>query len=452
MNKTVNNAELVIKKITSSLKHIVNIPIELNQYTDNETISISIITMMYDWYRAHNLYKYVADQGYNVNIQFLKNEEDLDLELFHKSHFIILSKIISNKVFDACRYYCTVHKKILIYDLDDCFHQINLVNKSYEYYNLESNIGQTGLSLLSNNISQSDHVFYSTRELMSFYLPLNFNQSLLPNYLDLDYRYKDVEAADWRVVAKEQNCDFDDETVIVGFFGSESHAEDLDTLEYVLPLILAKKNVLLSICSGRDLIVHSVLKHCQIPYNKFFFYDFDNILDYPKLIKSFDIGIAPLINNIFNRCKTPLKLMEYGALGIPYVASKVAPYQRYHLESNAEGGFICNSNEEWLDALSKLIDDKQLRKSTGSSIQSFVYNNNDVSNGFVPLMQSLKTISDNSSNKFKKPDYYQLSDVYNKIPKIRPEVLIDTICPCGSGDLYLNCKNGCYPAWGEIKE
>ena len=51
-----------------------------------------------------------------------------------------------------------------------------------------------------------------------------------------------------------------------------------------------------------------------------------------------------------------------------------------------------------------------------------------------------------------KPDYYQLSDVYNKIPKIRPEVLIDTICPCGSGDLYLNCKNGCYPAWGEIKE
>ena len=144
--------------------------------------------------------------------------------------------------------------------------------------------------------------------------------------------------------------------------------------------------------------------------------------------------------------------MEYGALGIPYVASKVAPYQRYHLESNAEGGFICNSNEEWLDALSKLIDDKKLRKSMGSSIQSFVYNNNDVSNGFVPLMQSLKTISDNSSNKIKKPDYYQLSDVYNKIPKIRPEVLIDTICPCGSGDLYLNCKNGCYPAWGEIKE
>jgi hypothetical protein len=67
-------------------------------------------------------------------------------------------------------------------------------------------------------------------------------------------------------------------------------------------------------------------------------------------------------------------------------------------------------------------------------------------------MQSLKTIIDNSSNKFKKPDYYQLSDIYNKIPKVRAYMTISTVCPCGSGDIYINCKNNCYPAWGEIKE
>ena len=452
MNKIVTDAELVIKKIASSVKHIDNLPITLNQLNENEGLCISIVTMMYDWYRAHNLYKYVAEQGYSVNIQFIEKDDDLNMQLFNQSHFVILSKIISNKIFDAVRYYCTVHNKILIYDLDDCFHQINLINKSYDYYNLESNIGQTGLNLLSNNISKSDHVFYSTRELMSFYLPLNFNQSLLPNYLDIDFRYKNVEAVDWRKFAKEQNCDFDDDTVIIGFFGSESHAEDLDSLEYVLPLILVKRNVLFAVCSGRDLVIHSVLKHCQIPYNKFFFYDFDNVKEYPKYVKSFDIGLAPLHNTIFNRCKTPLKLMEYGALGIPYVASKVAPYQRYHIESQCVGGYICKSNEEWTDALITLIDDKTARKTMGSNLQDFVYNNNDVSNGFIPLMQSLKTISDNTSNKFKKPDYYQLSDIYNKIPKVRPDVSSDTVCPCGSGDLYLNCKNSCYPAWGEIKE
>lgn len=452
INKVVHDAEQVIKKVTCSLEPIMNLPINLDTKPENDGISISILTMMYDWYRAYNLYKYVSDQGYAVNIQFVEKEEDLKIDLFKTSNFVILSKIISKKIFTKCREYCTEHNKILIFDIDDCFHSINKVNKSYDYYNTESQIGQTGLTLLAENINQSDHVFFSSRELMSFYLSLNPNYSLLPNYLDMDFRYKNVEAVDWKIYAKEQHCTYDDNTVVLGFFGSESHAEDLDTLENILPSIITKKNVLLGICSGRDLIVHSILKKCQIPYDKFFFYDFGDIKQYPKYVKSFDIGIAPLVHNDFNICKTPLKLMEYGALGIPYVASKIAPYQRYHLESKGVGGFLCQNHEDWMHHFELLIDDSILRKKMGSELMKYVYNNNDVSNGFISLMQSLKTIKDNSINQFKKPDYFQLSDIYNKIPKVRYHKTKDTICPCGSGDLYLNCKNECYPSWGEIKE
>lgn len=452
MNKIVNDAEQVIKKVTCSLEPIVNLSIKLKTESDNEGISISIVTMMYDWYRAYNLYKFVSDQGYAVNIQYIEKDDDVNTNFFDKSHFVIMSKIISKKVFTKCRDYCTENNKILIFDIDDCFHLINKVNKSYDYYNNVSEIGQTGLTLLAENINNSDHVFYSSRELISFYVTLNPNYSLLPNYLDIDFRYKNIKPIDWKSVAKNQNCEFDDNTVILGFFGSESHAEDLETLENILPNILAKKNTLLSICSGRDLIVHSILKKCQIPNNKFFFYDFGDVKQYPQYIKSFDIGIAPLVHNDFNICKTPLKLMEYGAVGIPYIASKIAPYQRYHLESNKVGGFLCQNHDDWITSFEKLIDDSKLRKKMGSDLMNYVYNNNDVSHGFIPLMQSLKTIKDNSINQFKKPDYYQLSDIYNKIPKIRYHKTKDTICPCGSGDLYLNCKNECYPAWGEIKE
>ena len=80
-------------------------------------------------------------------------------------------------------------------------------------------------------------------------------------------------------------------------------------------------------------------------------------------------------------------------------------------------------------AFETLLDDSELKNKMGSELQKYVYNNNDVSNGFVPLMQSLKTISDNSYNKFKKPDYYQLSDIYNGIPKIRSFITAETICP-----------------------
>ena len=33
--------------------------------------------------------------------------------------------------------------------------------------------------------------------------------------------------------------------------------------------------------------------------------------------QSADIFIAPLVDNIFNQCKSPIKFFEYSALGVP---------------------------------------------------------------------------------------------------------------------------------------
>ncbi len=49
---------------------------------------------------------------------------------------------------------------------------------------------------------------------------------------------------------------------------------------------------------------------------------------YPKLLAGFDIGLAPLIDSPFNRCKSDLKYVEYGKVGVPAVFSKVGPYTR----------------------------------------------------------------------------------------------------------------------------
>lgn len=39
------------------------------------------------------------------------------------------------------------------------------------------------------------------------------------------------------------------------------------------------------------------------------------------------VGIAPLVNSQFNRCKSNLKILEYGAMGLATVASNVYPYR-----------------------------------------------------------------------------------------------------------------------------
>ncbi|MDH5314848.1 MAG: hypothetical protein OEW44_00090 [Gemmatimonadota bacterium] len=41
----------------------------------------------------------------------------------------------------------------------------------------------------------------------------------------------------------------------------------------------------------------------------------------------FTIGLAPLVDNAFNRSKSDIKILEYAALGIPWIASGVGPYE-----------------------------------------------------------------------------------------------------------------------------
>lgn len=68
----------------------------------------------------------------------------------------------------------------------------------------------------------------------------------------------------------------------------------------------------------------------------------------------FDIGLAPLRGTEFTRSKSPLKAMEYGALGIPVVASDVEPYSGY--VQHGVTGFLCRTAKDWRTALDALMD------------------------------------------------------------------------------------------------
>lgn len=78
---------------------------------------------------------------------------------------------------------------------------------------------------------------------------------------------------------------------------------------------------------------------------------------------NFDIGIAPLVTNHFNGCKSPIKAMEYGARAIPVVASNVEPYASYVV--HGETGFLANDDDEWVEYLTQLSQDRYLRYRLG---------------------------------------------------------------------------------------
>ncbi len=72
-----------------------------------------------------------------------------------------------------------------------------------------------------------------------------------------------------------------------------------------------------------------------------------------------DIGLAPLADTPFNRCKSSIKLMDYAALGLAIVASDGAVY-RATLEG--AGLLVPNSAVAWFDALAGLIRTPRRRR------------------------------------------------------------------------------------------
>ncbi|PKQ29582.1 MAG: hypothetical protein CVT60_04550, partial [Actinobacteria bacterium HGW-Actinobacteria-10] len=91
--------------------------------------------------------------------------------------------------------------------------------------------------------------------------------------------------------------------------------------------------------------------------------------EYPDLLGEFHIGLAPVVDTVFNESKSDLKYLEYTRRGIPVVASRAPCYER----SIAHGvnGFLASNAKDWLKYLSRLIQDVELRRDIGAKGMDF---------------------------------------------------------------------------------
>lgn len=64
----------------------------------------------------------------------------------------------------------------------------------------------------------------------------------------------------------------------------------------------------------------------------------------------FDLGVAPLVSGPFNDCKSAIKVMDYAAMGLPALASRMPAYTEY-LESDVDCFHADNEVSAWVDAL-----------------------------------------------------------------------------------------------------
>ena len=87
----------------------------------------------------------------------------------------------------------------------------------------------------------------------------------------------------------------------------------------------------------------------------------------------FDIGLAPLVDNEFNKGKSCIKFYEYASVGTVTLASDVLPYKD---EVNYRAK---NTKKDWKKKLERLIVDEAFREKTLKEQQEWVRKNRDVS-------------------------------------------------------------------------
>lgn len=71
-----------------------------------------------------------------------------------------------------------------------------------------------------------------------------------------------------------------------------------------------------------------------------------------------DVGLAPLVDDSFNRCRSPIKFVEYTACNIATVASDVGVYR----PAMRPGCGLVVQEQEWSSALEQFVTDAQLRR------------------------------------------------------------------------------------------
>lgn len=96
------------------------------------------------------------------------------------------------------------------------------------------------------------------------------------------------------------------------------------------------------------------------------------IHQYPSVLASLnlDLALAPLEQNLFNECKSNLRLLEYGACGFPVICSDVRCFQSDGLPVTR----VKNRFKDWVEAIRAHINDLDAAARAGDELRTAVLN------------------------------------------------------------------------------
>lgn len=227
-------------------------------------------------------------------------------------------------------------RKRLILDFDDAIWMPD-PNRNSALYKIIKQFNKTKLiARWSYKVSVGNHF------LSRFACQYNANVSLIPTCVDTELRYCKI---------KQQGAGLP----VIGWTGSHSTIAYLDLLVPVLQQLEQNYDfAFLVICDRKPVL----------PLRSLVFLPWNPSMEIDDLLQM-DIGVMPLGADAWSEGKCGFKLIQYLALGIPAVASRVGVNQ--DIVGAAETGYLCDNSDDWYQALEHLLLDAGKRNLLGTA-------------------------------------------------------------------------------------
>jgi hypothetical protein len=90
-----------------------------------------------------------------------------------------------------------------------------------------------------------------------------------------------------------------------------------------------------------------------------------------RRLEGFHAGVAPLVSSRFNACKSPIKILDYAAIGLATLASKVPAYT-HSFTNRLNSVHVENTAEAWVEALANLLDAPEPLQSIAAEVKQSV--------------------------------------------------------------------------------
>ncbi|KKR22110.1 MAG: Glycosyltransferase, group 1 family protein [Candidatus Moranbacteria bacterium GW2011_GWA2_39_41] len=307
-------------------------------------------------YRAHNQAEELRLHGFSVSVTMQDNPflpmlaKKFKVFVFHRT----MQTPAITKMIEKIK----AQKGEIIFETDDLVFDVKYIQQTDHYKNMsffekkqyEKGIGEdilkdpyvkvctTSTQFIAKKLAEyGKQVFVTTNKLSQYWLDLA--DQLLQNH--------------------KQDKEIRDKVRIGYFSGTVGHNKDFATISEALIEVLQKYPQVEIFLAGPlvleekfNALANRFVRSPYVSRDK----HFENIF-------YCDIILAPLEMDDFSEGKSELKFSEAGLLEVPVVAARNQTFSG--AITDGENGFLADHKEEWVEKLSKLIEDKEFRQMMG---------------------------------------------------------------------------------------